>query len=101
MGYIRLLIDSVNKLKPEEGLFDLINKISKTKDIKKKYPDLNPTPAEIVMGSTIKVMKNDGNAAFVKSSGLQHKGDHTHFDAESYRKLGKRYARAMMKLQKK
>lgn len=30
--------------------------------------------------------------AFVSSSGLQHKGDSLHFDAESARALGKRYA---------
>jgi hypothetical protein len=34
------------------------------------------------------------HAAFVNSDGLTHKGDQVHFDAESYRELGRRYAKA-------
>lgn len=34
------------------------------------------------------------HTAFVSSEGLSHKGDEVHFDAESYRELGRRYARA-------
>ena len=36
--------------------------------------------------------------AFVSSEGLQHKGDEVHFDAASYRELGKRYSAAFRKL---
>ena len=36
--------------------------------------------------------------AFVSSEGLKHKGDKVHFDAESYRELGRRYAEAYLKL---
>ena len=32
--------------------------------------------------------------AFVNSDGLKHKGDQVHFDAASYRELGRRYAKA-------
>jgi pimeloyl-ACP methyl ester carboxylesterase len=32
------------------------------------------------------------NAAFVSAEGLHHKGDKVHFDAESYRELGRRFA---------
>ncbi|MBL8213561.1 MAG: sialate O-acetylesterase [Bryobacterales bacterium] len=39
-------------------------------------------------------------AAFVPSDGLNHKGDKVHFDAASYRKLGKRYASAYLRLGK-
>ena len=36
--------------------------------------------------------------AFVNSDGLSHKGDRVHFDAKSYRVLGRRYAEAFLKL---
>jgi hypothetical protein len=32
--------------------------------------------------------------AYVSSEGLMHKGDKLHFDAASYRELGRRYAAA-------
>ena len=38
-------------------------------------------------------------AAFVNSDGLSHKGDKVHFDAKSYRELGRRYAKAMKSLE--
>jgi hypothetical protein len=34
----------------------------------------------------------------VSADGLKHKGDKVHFDAASYRELGKRYATAYLKL---
>lgn len=39
--------------------------------------------------------------AFVPSDGLGHKGDKTHFSAEAYRELGRRYAKAFLALKKK
>lgn len=36
------------------------------------------------------------NTAFVSSDGLKHKGDKIHFDAESCRELGRRYAKAYL-----
>ena len=36
--------------------------------------------------------KSVPNTAFVSAEGLKHKGDKIHFDAASYRELGKRYA---------
>jgi hypothetical protein len=41
--------------------------------------------------------KNVPHTAFVSSEGLNHKGDNVHFDAASYRELGKRYAAAFHK----
>ena len=38
------------------------------------------------------------HSAFVSSDGLTHKGDQVHFDAKSYRELGKRYAATYKKL---
>ena len=38
------------------------------------------------------------HTAFVSSQGLSHKGDEVHFDADSYRELGRRYAEAWLKL---
>ena len=40
------------------------------------------------------------NTAFVGAEGLGHKGDNLHFSAEGSRKLGQRYAAAMLSLQK-
>lgn len=44
--------------------------------------------------------KSVPNTAFVSSEGLKDKGDLIHFDAESYRELGRRYAKAYGKLTK-
>jgi hypothetical protein len=41
------------------------------------------------------------HTAFVNSDGLKDKGDKTHFDADSYRDLGRRYAEAYLKLNRK
>jgi hypothetical protein len=38
------------------------------------------------------------HTAFVSAEGLKHKGDKVHFDADSYRELGRRYAAAYLKL---
>lgn len=39
------------------------------------------------------------HCAFVSAEGLNHKGDRVHFDADSYREFGRRYAKAMQALQ--
>jgi len=44
--------------------------------------------------------KHVSNSAFVSSDGLKHKGDKVHFDADSYRELGRRYADAYLQLVK-
>ena len=41
------------------------------------------------------------HTAFVSSDGLKHKGDKVHFDADSYRELGRRYAKAYLELVRK
>ena len=38
------------------------------------------------------------HAGFVDAKGLHHKGDRVHFDASSYRELGRRYAKAFLRL---
>ena len=38
------------------------------------------------------------HTAFVSSEGLKDKGDKVHFDADSYREFGRRYAEAYSKL---
>ena len=72
----------------------------KIKTNKEEYPDLNPAPAKVVMDATKKVVESDKRAAFVKANGLRDRGDRTHFNSNSYRIFGKRYAKAMQKLQK-
>jgi len=67
---------------------------------KEKYAEMKPAPAQVVMNATKKVIEEDGNAAFVSSKKLTHRGDNTHFNSASYHKLGKRYAKAMLHLQK-
>ena len=41
------------------------------------------------------------HTAFVPADGLHHKGDKVHFDAASYRELGKRYAKVYLGITKK
>jgi hypothetical protein len=38
------------------------------------------------------------HTAYVSSEGLKHKGDKTHFDADSYREFGRRYAEQYLKM---
>ncbi len=40
------------------------------------------------------------NCAFVDAQGLKHKGDQVHFDADSYREFGRRYAKAYQSMKK-
>ena len=42
--------------------------------------------------------RNVPRSAFVSSDGLNHNGDKVHFDADSYRELGRRYAKAYLSL---
>ena len=44
------------------------------------------------------IVKKISFTAYVSADGLKHKGDKVHFDAASYRELGKRYATAYLKL---
>tara|TARA_R110002049_G_scaffold2750_4_gene21915 strand:+ start:61455 stop:62291 length:837 start_codon:yes stop_codon:yes gene_type:complete len=39
-----------------------------------------------------------GRTAFVSSDGLVHKGDQSHFDSDSYREFGRRYAKAYLSM---
>jgi hypothetical protein len=45
--------------------------------------------------------KSSTNTAIVESTGLKHKGDSVHFDTPSLREFGKRYAAAMLQLQRR
>jgi hypothetical protein len=45
------------------------------------------------------LVDNVPHTAFVSSDGLKHKGDQVHFDAASYRELGRRYAKAYLALE--
>lgn len=99
---LRNLIRKVRKIGQNEDAPFVAGEIGrfKLKANKEQYPDIKPCPAEVVMNATKKVVKADKHAGFVKSKGLDHKGDNTHFNSESYRILGKRYAKQMLKLQK-
>ncbi len=66
----------------------------------KKFKDEVIYPM-MVMKAIKVIAKEDSNMEFVGSKGLTDRGDEIHFNSESYRELGKRYARAMRKLLKK
>lgn len=52
------------------------------------------------MNKVIRQIANGSDCInLVTSEGLTHKGDHTHFDSDSYHTLGVRYATQMLKLQ--
>ena len=51
---------------------------------------------EVVDRAHQSLPKRVANAAFVSSAGLKDKGDKIHFDAESYRELGRRYAKVYL-----
>ena len=57
-------------------------------------------PAMVIKATKL-IAKDDENMEFVDSKGLADRGDDIHFNSRSYRELGKRYAKAMAKLQKK
>lgn len=100
---LRTLIQMVRELGKNEDAPFVAGEFGrfKLKANHEEYPDLKPGPADVVMNATKKVVKQDKKAGFVKSNGLDHKGDNTHFNSESYRIFGKRYAKEMLKLQKK
>ncbi len=99
---LEILIHQIRELGGDENIPFVAGEIGrfKIKSNKEEYHYLKPAPAVAVTNATKKVVKADKNAAFVKSNGLHHRGDNTHFNSESYRILGKRYAKAMQKLQK-
>lgn len=70
-----------------------------TKKNKTEYKDLKPCPAQVVVKSTKEVAKNTPNMGFVLTNGLTHNGDSTHFNSNSYRELGIRYANEMIRIQ--
>ena len=56
--------------------------------------------ARIVNEAIMRIPQRVKNTAYVESQGLTHKGDDLHFNTESARELGRRYAEAMLRLQK-
>lgn len=56
---------------------------------------------KIIVNRAIKeVAKTIPNCNFVQTNGLHHRGDTLHFDSPSAREIGKRYAAAMLSIQK-
>lgn len=55
--------------------------------------------AEDMNGVIRQITNSNDCIGLVTAEGLNHKGDDTHFDADSYRALGVRYASEMLKLQ--
>lgn len=63
---------------------------------KEKKPSYWPLVNEKIATIPVRIP----SSAVVESTGLQHKGDHVHFNTESLREFGRRYAVAMKLLQK-
>ncbi|MBN3520178.1 sialate O-acetylesterase [Algoriphagus lutimaris] len=55
--------------------------------------------AEQLNGELNKLTKENECLSLVSAQGLNHKGDQTHFDSDSYHELGRRYAQKMIELQ--
>ncbi len=64
-----------------------------------KFPDHPWKPeSEPVDEAHRTLPKKVANTAYVGAEGLNHRGDHLHFDSASARELGRRYAETMIKL---
>lgn len=63
--------------------------------------DGNPSFWPVVNEQIAALPNHVKNTAFVSSAELKHKGDGVHFDSTSLRLFGKRYAEAMLQLQRK
>lgn len=61
--------------------------------------DGKPSHWKLVNEHIAQIPKLVEHAAVVESSGLKHKGDVVHFDSASLREFGRRYAKAMQRLQ--
>ena len=67
-----------------------------------KFDDVPWSPEIVTVDKAHQELpKHVPNTAFVTAEGLKHKGDKIHFDAASYRELGKRYAEAFLKMTKR
>lgn len=102
--------DATEKLAPayEAKLHDLITRLRKELDAPEvpfiagqmgKFPEAPSNESRMQVDKAhqdlpVKVK----NTAFVSAEGLKHRGDKIHFDAASYRELGKRYFEAFRKL---
>ena len=64
------------------------------------FTERNPLAAEL-NGVFRQMSDQDECIELVSAEGLQHKGDTVHFDSQSYRELGERYARKMIEVQGK
>jgi hypothetical protein len=63
-----------------------------------RYPDESENPSKMLIKQTQQVLANYPMTGLVHSNYLTHIGDSTHFDAESQRILGKRFAKVMKAL---
>ena len=64
-----------------------------------KFPDNPWTPEMVIVDQVHQDLPTHTKAtAFVSAEGLKHKGDKIHFDSDSYRELGRRYAAAFLQM---
>ena len=67
-----------------------------------KFEDVPWSPEIVTVDKAHQELpKQVSNAAFVSAEGLKHKGDKIHFDAASYRELGKRYAETFLQMKRR
>lgn len=67
-----------------------------------KFEDVPWSPEIVTVDKAHQELpKQVSNAAFVSAESLKHKGDKIHFDAASYRELGKRYAETFLQMKRR
>lgn len=95
------LIDRLRQLTGDPHTPFVCGELGRFFIVRLRKEGLKSGPADRVVEALRTVSRHDRFAAFVSSKGLTDKGDGTHFDSGSLRELGKRYARAVEKIQKR
>lgn len=94
-GYSQKFLAMVDSLKKDLGIKSIP---IVTGEIGYFFYERSPL-AEQLNGELTKLAKENACLNLVSAQGLNHKGDQTHFDSDSYHELGRRYAQKMMELQ--
>ena len=94
-GYSQKFLAMVDSLKKDLGIKSIP---VVTGEIGYFFYERSPL-AELLNGELTKLASENACLNLVSAQGLNHKGDQTHFDSDSYHELGRRYAQKMIELQ--
>ncbi len=102
--YKQKLMALVNRIRAEaknENIPFVVGELGKffIKKNKEEHPEMRTPPATIVIKNTKEVVREFPKMGFVMSNGLESDGGNVHFNSESYRELGFRYAKTMIRVQ--